>query len=92
VLQILHVIGEANLYELMALVKISREPAAVIHISAFSLNSRRGSSMQYSASHATAGTAASLNVTAHRANIGGDGHDLSFISTEVVNSEGNKVP
>jgi beta-galactosidase len=40
----------------------------------------------------TAGAAASLNVTADRTTITGDGQDLSFITVAVVDSAGNPVP
>lgn len=45
-----------------------------------------------SASHSTAGAAASLNVTADRTSIANDGYDLSFVSVAVTDSEGNTVP
>jgi beta-galactosidase len=40
----------------------------------------------------TAGAAASLNVTADRTTITGDGQDLSFITVAVVDAAGNSVP
>jgi beta-galactosidase len=45
-----------------------------------------------SASHQTAGAATSLNVTADRTNIRGDGQDLSFITVTVVDKDGRTVP
>jgi beta-galactosidase len=40
----------------------------------------------------TAGAAASLNVTADRTTIAGDGQDLSFVTVAVVDAAGNPVP
>jgi beta-galactosidase len=45
-----------------------------------------------SASQVTAGPAASLNMTADRTSIAGDGYDLSFISVVVVDGNGTVVP
>ncbi|KAH5292498.1 hypothetical protein HBI12_235430 [Parastagonospora nodorum] len=45
-----------------------------------------------SASHVTAGTPASLNVTADRTTITADGYDLSFITVAVTDKKGNVVP
>lgn len=45
-----------------------------------------------SASHRTVGAAASLNVTADRTSITGDGKDLSFITVAVVDENGDTVP
>jgi beta-galactosidase len=42
--------------------------------------------------HKTAGAAASLNVTADRTTIQGDGKDLSFITVTVVDEDGITVP
>ena len=44
------------------------------------------------ASHVTVGGATSLNMTADRTSITGDGYDLSFISVAVVDADGNMVP
>lgn len=44
------------------------------------------------ASHQTVGAATSLNVTADRTSINGDGQDLSFITVAVVDEEGHTVP
>jgi len=44
------------------------------------------------ASHVTVGGATSLNMTADRTSITGDGYDLSFISVAVVDADGNTVP
>jgi beta-galactosidase len=44
------------------------------------------------ASHQTAGPAASLNVTADRTSITGDGNDLSFITVAVMDGNGTMVP
>jgi beta-galactosidase len=44
------------------------------------------------ASHRTAGSAASLNVTADRTSITGDGNDLSFITVAVMDGNGTMVP
>lgn len=44
------------------------------------------------ATQVTAGSASSLNVTADRTSIAGDGYDLSFISVSVHDSEGVVVP
>ncbi|KZM25152.1 Beta-galactosidase [Ascochyta rabiei] len=44
------------------------------------------------ASHRTVGAAASLNVTADRTSIDGDGKDLSFVTVAVVDENGDTVP
>ncbi|KAF9701394.1 hypothetical protein EKO04_000005 [Ascochyta lentis] len=44
------------------------------------------------ASHRTVGAATSLNVTADRTSIDGDGKDLSFITVAVVDENGDVVP
>lgn len=44
------------------------------------------------ASHRTVGAAASLNITADRSSIDGDGKDLSFITVAVVDENGDTVP
>jgi beta-galactosidase len=44
------------------------------------------------ASHKTVGAAASLNMTADRTTIRGDGKDLSFLTVAVIDKNGNTVP
>ncbi|KAH7346972.1 glycoside hydrolase superfamily [Pyrenochaeta sp. MPI-SDFR-AT-0127] len=44
------------------------------------------------ASHQTVGSPASLNITADRTSISGDGQDLSFVTVTVVDEEGHTVP